>query len=131
MAYWLRMSDWVSDFCSSYCSGPWGPVLLYEADALQHAFHARAVLFEEGRELVTGEVGVHPVAFFEQALPGRALGQSIDGGEKLLALRVIQSRRRSEEHTSELQSLMRITYAVFCLKNKTEIQREKTNGEYT
>src|SRR3546814_1517043 len=29
--------------------------------------------------------------------------------------------RRSEEHTSELQSLMRISYAVFCLKNKTKI----------
>src|SRR3546814_2574234 len=29
---------------------------------------------------------------------------------------------RSEEHTSELQSLMRISYAVFCLKKKTEIQ---------
>src|SRR3546814_7842172 len=29
---------------------------------------------------------------------------------------------RSEEHTSELQSLMRITYAVFCLKKKTEPQ---------
>src|SRR3546814_6326072 len=29
------------------------------------------------------------------------------------------ARRRSEEHTSELQSLMRISYAVFCLKNKT------------
>src|SRR3546814_10536097 len=28
---------------------------------------------------------------------------------------------RSEEHTSELQSLMRISYAVFCLKNKTKI----------
>src|SRR3546814_1514121 len=28
--------------------------------------------------------------------------------------------RRSEEHTSELQSLMRISYAVFCLKNKTK-----------
>src|SRR3546814_1560573 len=28
-------------------------------------------------------------------------------------------RNRSEEHTSELQSLMRISYAVFCLKNKT------------
>src|SRR3546814_4177517 len=27
---------------------------------------------------------------------------------------------RSEEHTSELQSLMRISYAVFCLKNKTD-----------
>src|SRR3546814_8290035 len=30
----------------------------------------------------------------------------------------IQLRRRSEEHTSELQSLMRISYAVFCLKKK-------------
>src|SRR3546814_9447425 len=31
-------------------------------------------------------------------------------------------RRRSEEHTSELQSLMRISYAVFCLKQKTNIK---------
>src|SRR3546814_7569593 len=30
--------------------------------------------------------------------------------------------RRSEEHTSELQSLMRLSYAVFCLKKKTETQ---------
>src|SRR3546814_3870776 len=30
--------------------------------------------------------------------------------------------RRSEEHTSELQTLMRITYAVFCLKNKKQIK---------
>src|SRR3546814_6452825 len=33
---------------------------------------------------------------------------------------------RSEEHTSELQSLMRISYAVFCLKNKKK-QRDNTN----
>src|SRR3546814_5951763 len=32
-------------------------------------------------------------------------------------------RFRSEEHTSELQSLMRISYAVFCLKKKTETHR--------
>src|SRR3546814_7896989 len=32
---------------------------------------------------------------------------------------VFQGRYRSEEHTSELQSLMRISYAVFCLKKKT------------
>src|SRR3546814_2600399 len=32
----------------------------------------------------------------------------------------IDLTRRSEEHTSELQSLMRISYAVFCLKNKTQ-----------
>src|SRR3546814_7198592 len=31
------------------------------------------------------------------------------------------ARRRSEEHTSELQSLMRISYAVFCLKKKKNI----------
>src|SRR3546814_1446559 len=31
-------------------------------------------------------------------------------------------RRRSEEHTSELQSLMRISYAVFCLKKKRKLQ---------
>src|SRR3546814_1828138 len=31
---------------------------------------------------------------------------------------------RSEEHTSELQSLMRISYAVFCLKKKTKTQKE-------
>src|SRR3546814_2692528 len=31
-----------------------------------------------------------------------------------------QSRKRSEEHTSELQSLMRSSYAVFCLKKKTK-----------
>src|SRR3546814_5701054 len=34
---------------------------------------------------------------------------------------------RSEEHTSELQSLMRISYAVFCLKKKTKI---KTNNQH-
>src|SRR3546814_1405511 len=32
---------------------------------------------------------------------------------------------RSEEHTSELQSLMRISYAVFCLKKKTTITQQK------
>src|SRR3546814_7014865 len=34
--------------------------------------------------------------------------------------------RRSEEHTSELQSLMRISYAVFCLKKKTNMQIQNT-----
>src|SRR3546814_6374587 len=38
-----------------------------------------------------------------------------DGGKKINVI-----KERSEEHTSELQSLMRISYAVFCLKKKTE-----------
>src|SRR3546814_8187861 len=37
-------------------------------------------------------------------------------------LAVLGNRPRSEEHTSELQSLMRISYAVFCLKKKTKRQ---------
>src|SRR3546814_2679814 len=45
-------------------------------------------------------------------------------GLELLSLKergsASQEKRRSEEHTSELQSLMRISYAVFCLKNKTK-----------
>src|SRR3546814_9706141 len=35
--------------------------------------------------------------------------------------------KRSEEHTSELQSLMRISYAVFCLKKKIELHKLHTN----
>src|SRR3546814_4802456 len=39
--------------------------------------------------------------------------------------------RRSEEHTSELQSLMRISYAVFCLKKKNPIQPQYTQEKAT
>src|SRR3546814_7866251 len=51
--------------------------------------------------------------------PGAALGLSDD-----LPLRLLGAAIRSEEHTSELQSLMRISYAVFCLKKK------KTKPQY-
>src|SRR3546814_5425164 len=37
------------------------------------------------------------------------------------AIRTLDTQHRSEEHTSELQSLMRISYAVLCLKNKNNI----------
>src|SRR3546814_2958166 len=48
-----------------------------------------------------GEIGPRPV--HEQAIVGEMLVEEVP---------------RSEEHTSELQSLMRISYAVFCLKKK-------------
>src|SRR3546814_9756304 len=38
---------------------------------------------------------------------------------------------RSEEHTSELQSLMRISYAVFCLKKKTNQHKNTYNAQLT
>src|SRR3546814_4608256 len=40
-------------------------------------------------------------------------------------------KSRSEEHTSELQSLMRISYAVFCLKKKKENEKYKTKHNYS
>src|SRR3546814_2586384 len=40
---------------------------------------------------------------------------------------LVKLQQRSEEHTSELQSLMRISYAVFCLKKKKKKQKESQN----
>src|SRR3546814_4550444 len=59
----------------------------------------------------------------ELAVTPAAVGQQVRALEETLG--VVLFRRttkglRSEEHTSELQSLMRISYAVFCLKKKTK-----------
>src|SRR3546814_9563910 len=76
---------------------------------------------------------VHPVGDVRQfQRPILHLGPSFPPPLDLAALLLVQlarlfpqplrakaARRRSEEHTSELQSLMRISYAVFCLKKKT------------
>src|SRR3546814_4663979 len=43
----------------------------------------------------------------------------------------VDTLHRSEEHTSELQSLMRISYAVFCLKKKTKQHSDKLNTSTT
>src|SRR3546814_1341047 len=48
------------------------------------------------------------------------------GGRLALAIAGVDDQQRSEEHTSELQSLMRISYAVFCLKKKTTPSRTST-----
>src|SRR3546814_2437492 len=52
---------------------------------------------------------------------GRCVGGQLDR-EALLEQRT-RTSQRSEEHTSELQSLMRISYAVFCLKKKNKHKR--------
>src|SRR3546814_940113 len=75
--------------------------LLREAVGFDAALVLRA---EQGRFVCT------------DATDAEAIGQSWpDGG----FLRRVADGRRSEEHTSELQSLMRTSYAVFCLKKKT------------
>src|SRR3546814_1087488 len=51
-------------------------------------------------------------------------------GEITLPKALVSFDERSEEHTSELQSLMRISYAVFCLKKKKKKQKNIHNHQY-
>src|SRR3546814_2972171 len=58
--------------------------------------------------------------------PGRVFkGKKMAGhmGDRRVTTQNLKIVSRSEEHTSELQSLMRISYAVFCLKKKKQIKR--------
>src|SRR3546814_9130922 len=87
----MRISDWSSDVCSSDLI----LAAVYRADAAAR-FHPQHHLCE---------------------LDGHANRSSMRSSQAGIQER--NSRRfRSEEHTSELQSLMRISYAVFCLKKK-------------
>src|SRR3546814_7906495 len=78
--------------------------------------------FEFGRrddgEITDGEVGKHACGLCSEGgamTKGRQDAGPLDSRSWLQAVR----RPRSEEHTSELESLMRISYVVFCLKKKT------------
>src|SRR3546814_1522440 len=57
---------------------------------------------------------------YPPAPPKNPHGLPRSGGGRRDATHRARPGRRSEEHTSELQSLMRISYAVFCLKKKTQ-----------
>src|SRR3546814_10243209 len=70
---------------------------------------------EEGQAAVVALDRDHPCAGTEQRAR-QAAGTGTD----------LEHRLRSEEHTSELQSLMRISYAVFCLKKKKTKQYTRT-----
>src|SRR3546814_4195372 len=59
-------------------------------------------------------------------LPRQSLAQTLrDYGQIAGQQIVFTEALRSEEHTSELQSLMRISYAVFCLQKKTETHTQQ------
>src|SRR3546814_2693453 len=60
-----------------------------------------------------------PVAFFSLEMSADQLATRILAEQSGISGEAL----RSEEHTSELQSLMRISYAVFCLKKKTNKQK--------
>src|SRR3546814_9367324 len=110
----MRISDWSSDVCSSDLGAE---PLRSDADELLLRALASLVLD----------------AFLEPRGAAEELVVELDGAAqqlpKIVPLRQEEAqgvadlpggllRNRSEEHTSELQSLMRISYAVFCLKKK-------------
>src|SRR3546814_3363562 len=103
----------------------------------QHAAAARGEVFVVGHQYQRGaRVGVHREQQLDHRLAG--VGVEVAGGlvgqqqgwpgdegtrqrhALLFAARELARVVRSEEHTSELQSLMRISYAVFCLKKKNK-----------
>src|SRR3546814_10899150 len=114
----MRISDWSSDVCSS-------DLLVVEIDG------KRTRLSESGNaeraDCTFGATGQHNVSIIHCDHAGRIAN----------AVRACRTGRdngvvRSEEHTSELQSLMRISYAVFCLKKKTthhECRPHTTNNK--
>src|SRR3546814_10054381 len=107
----MRISDWSSDVCSSDLPTREGAFLHDEpADGripLLWASDIRA----NGSFRFQGGTRTANAAWYTPANPEKA------------------PYVRSEEHTSELQSLMRISYAVFCLKKKTKRHVQNTKSE--
>src|SRR3546814_6379973 len=72
--------------------------------------------------------------FLAVELALQVFGQGFTPGQQRTQLPRMQRRglpgRRSEEHTSELQSLMRISYAVFCLKKKKTHNSNQNNKNH-
>src|SRR3546814_2042309 len=84
--------------------------------------HGKQVRLQVGKQRLEGAAHVRLVVGLVRLEP-RALvvaGQSAQKTDALVGELGRHGRQRSEEYTSELQSLMRTSYAVFCLKKKTK-----------
>src|SRR3546814_8579988 len=127
----MRISDWSSDVCSSDLDPPHG--IGGEAEALVglkllHALHEADVTFGnqlgDGQAIAAialGDLGHQPQMGGDKPCRRfRVLMFPPAFGEHIFLLRSQEWKLRSEEHTSELQSLMRISYAVCSLKKKNQ-----------
>src|SRR3546814_5395321 len=115
-AYEMRISDWSSDVCSSD--------LLVVIDFID---------MEENRNIRKVEQKLKECLRNDRARiqVGRisAFGLLEMSRQRLRPSLIESSTMRSEEHTSELQSLMRISYAVFCLKKHRSNHTTQTNTD--
>src|SRR3546814_4347672 len=120
----MRISDWSSDVCSSDLSPERIGVGEIAVLAEQVGNDRKPARLDIEQRMIDLDRRA-PEQPFLQLMAGRAISVGVvikDKPRLLLALarqgQVTHGRDRSEEHTSELQSLMRISYAVFCLKKK-------------
>src|SRR3546814_3247735 len=109
----MRISDWSSDVCSSDLA--W-------LDNLETAFPGLRVCRDSGRDAAGVLDGLLDGKVKSLLSLGGNFGVAAPDSPRVLA--ALERCQRSEEHTSELQSLMRISYAVFCLKKKTQTQHQ-------
>src|SRR3546814_4437541 len=115
----MRISDWSSDVCSSDL------VQLRGIVDVQENIQNIVIADDVGVKLHPDRLGMAGIAVADLTI-GRVCDPAagITAFHRQHALQIIEDRLhapeapRSEEHTSELQSLMRISYAVFCLKKK-------------
>src|SRR3546814_2202622 len=116
----MRISDWSSDVCSSD--------LCVEKPAFYSRVSGRAAVTRLHLAMMRGhhqfaDLSACPLGLVRQHADVGRVAKPVDPGTCALGRidQCIQHRRdgRSEEHTSELQSLMRIPSAAFCLKTKT------------
>src|SRR3546814_1398155 len=115
----MRISDWSSDVCSSdleLASLPPGDLAQVRFSRDESRLALMLSSDTSPRDVYTVDL-----AAGDSNRLTTALNPAIDEAD-LVASEVIRypSFDRSEEHTSELQSLMRISYAVFCLKKKKQ-----------
>src|SRR3546814_7923805 len=103
----MRISDWSSDVCSSDLAHQLAQ--LADGEVLAVAFAPADLPAILSGVVAVAQRGVHLLVDLDEL--GSARDRQPDG---------LEDRGRSEEHTSELQSLMRISYAVFCLKKKND-----------
>src|SRR3546814_7436844 len=113
----MRISDWSSDVCSSDLDARRYTYRELHAEVCRFANVLKGQGVKKG-DRVTLYLPMIPEAAFAMLACARlgAVHSVVFGGFSPDAL-------RSEEHTSELQSLMRISYAVFCLKKKKQSNR--------
>src|SRR3546814_4720964 len=109
----MRISDWSSDVCSSDLPSP-SPSKYSTCSTHGASIEASIERARSGEALTIGNPRSDPRESWRTRRGWPALG-----GTRSTVGRLVSATARSEEHTSELQSLMLISYAVFCLKQKT------------